>query len=134
MTNTQQPTTTRTRRIRRPGIPMTQIKVTCSAPRMDPHFPGIRASKGREIWGAESTDGIWTYERSEEPGTPWVVTHQPTGHIEFFASLPKARRWTCSEHAISDICQVLTARRLYETGEESSDSLVALVALTVLAA
>lgn len=52
-----------------------------------------------EIWSARSTDGLWTYEREESPGTPWVVTHVPTGALDMFASLPKARRFTARPDA-----------------------------------
>jgi hypothetical protein len=47
-----------------------------------------------ETWAARSTDGTWTYERTEDSGTPWVVTHVPTGGSDLFGSLPKARRFT----------------------------------------
>jgi len=49
-----------------------------------------------QIWGARSRDGVWTYERTEERGTPWVITHTPTGKSTYASSLPSARRSTAS--------------------------------------
>jgi hypothetical protein len=102
MTNT-------TTRAHRPTVPATPIEVTTSYPRLNPRT-GARASRGFEIWSARSVDGQWTYERSEEPGTPWIVRHLSTGHEEFFASLPKARHWTASDRALSDIRRVMLAQ------------------------
>jgi hypothetical protein len=120
---------------RRITFPMTKIKIIYSAPRMSSGHPGIRASRRSEIWAAISCDGVWSYERSDEPGTPWIVTHEPTRHVEYFASLPKARRWTASERAIPGIRRVLVARQLdTQTRTEASRCLVTLTALTILAA
>lgn len=54
-----------------------------------------------EVWSAVSvetapdgTDPLWTYERREEPGTPWQITHTPTGRWTLSTSLAKARRDT----------------------------------------
>lgn len=55
----------------------------------------------RECWFAASLCGTWHYERIESRGTPWEVTHVPTGMREAFTSLPSARRWTASPHAIN---------------------------------
>jgi hypothetical protein len=38
----------------------------------------------RECWEAHSLDGIWSYHRLEEPGTPWVIRHEPTGYATVF--------------------------------------------------
>jgi hypothetical protein len=32
----------------------------------------------RELWGADSADGIWRFEREESPGTPWLIWHLPS--------------------------------------------------------
>ncbi len=34
-----------------------------------------------ECWGAQTTDGVWAFEREDSPGTPWVVVHLATGRI-----------------------------------------------------
>lgn len=110
--------------------PMTAIRITKYAHRLNTRFPGIRVSRSEEIWSANSLTGEWTYERSDEPGTPWVVTHTPTGHVEYFGSLPKARRWTMSDSAYSHMLLCLRA----ETGDKPGSRVVALVAIVALSA
>jgi hypothetical protein len=83
--------------------PLTQIEITYAAPRLDVRVVGLRASRAREVWEARSTDGTWLYTRTEETGTPWVVTHVPTGYAEYFSSLAKARMWTCSDAAVPQV-------------------------------
>jgi len=128
---------------RRPAAPMTPIVITRTAPRLSVSRPGTRISN-REIWSARSTDGTWTYERSDEPGTPWIVTYAPTGHVEYWSSLPKARRWTASDRALADIRRMLEfARQRSEAivldgqlcdAEAITGRLVALTALAILTA
>jgi hypothetical protein len=65
---------------------MTPVEVTSRR-------PAFRSGR-LEVWAARSTDGLWTYQRAEDAGTPWVVTHVPTGHWDLFGSLPRARRFT----------------------------------------
>ena len=63
--------------------------------------PGGRTRN--ECWGAASKSGAWFYERTEEPGTPWVVIHLPTGDIwERFGTLADARRATFRHDAKID--------------------------------
>lgn len=50
----------------------------------------------KETCYAVSTDGVWGYEREDGPGTPWVITHLPTGEWMYAPSLPKARAYTAS--------------------------------------
>ena len=33
----------------------------------------------RECWEARTTDGVWAITRQDDPGTPWTITHIPTG-------------------------------------------------------
>lgn len=49
-----------------------------------------------ECWGAKSTDDMWEYERIEDDGTSWYVTHLPTGYTcdQPYGSLTSARRAT----------------------------------------
>lgn len=37
-----------------------------------------RAGTRRELWGADSADGIWRFERAESSSTPWLVYHLPS--------------------------------------------------------
>lgn len=41
--------------------------------------PTERGARRREAWRAETVDGEWLIERSEEAGTPWLVFHRPSG-------------------------------------------------------
>lgn len=92
---------------------MTNIIITRTAGRLSTTRPGTRVSD-REIWEARSIDGTWTYERLEEEGTPWLVLHTPTGYMDYFASLSKARRWTASDGAMACMKRVMTISALNE--------------------
>lgn len=65
---------------------MTAIEITAK-------FRSIRTGR-METWAVRSTDGVWTYERDEDTGTLWAVTHVPTGRWTYYPSLPKARKDT----------------------------------------
>lgn len=65
-----------------------------------------RGRTGRpEIREAVSADGVWTYIRLEERGTPWDVEHNPTGRVLRYAatSLPSARRSTADGSILADL-------------------------------
>lgn len=49
-----------------------------------------------ETWSAVSADGRFTYNRSDETGTPWIVKDTSTGTEvgQWFRSLDRARRHT----------------------------------------
>lgn len=93
--------------------PMTPIVITRTAGRLSTTRPGTRVSH-REIWEARSTDGTWTYVRLEEPGTPWRVEHAPTGYVDYFSSLPRARRWTASDGAMACMKRVMVVSAMNE--------------------
>lgn len=76
---------------------MTPVEITDRAHTLRSGGP----SRTREVWEARSTDGTWTYVRTDEPGTPWTVTHEPTGLWYMFGSLPKARRFTARPDALA---------------------------------
>lgn len=65
---------------------------------MTPVDLGLRGTNLRngqmEIWSAISRDGVWGYERTEENGTPWHVTHLATGRWVYARDLSSARRAT----------------------------------------
>ena len=61
----------------------------------------------KECWGATSTCGTWKYDREDAPGTPWTITHIPTGRTLAATSLLAARRWTGSGNAVEEICRQL---------------------------
>lgn len=70
-------------------------------------YPNLRGRM--EVWSATSVDGVWSYERDEVPGTPWIVKHVPTGRWYYEPSLPKARAATASGAALRYL-DALTAR------------------------
>lgn len=84
--------------------------------------PTRGTARGEEQdWDAESqarTPGtdrpLWTYERVDRPGTPWVVIYGPTGQEEPVTSLPAGRRWTAGPDAVEELWaragQVITDR------------------------
>lgn len=59
--------------------PLAPIRVTERSPRMD--SDGL----GSEVWAAITLDGAWTIERTEDRGTPWMLTrtadHQSAGQV-----------------------------------------------------
>jgi hypothetical protein len=67
---------------------LTPVKITSK-------YQAFRSGR-LEAWSAESTDGVWKYERIEDVGTPWEATHVPTGKPVplMFSSLPNARAAT----------------------------------------
>lgn len=49
-------------------------------------------TRHREAWAAVSVDGLWTFERIEDTGTPWLVQHRDfPGWSITFGTLSKAR-------------------------------------------
>ena len=86
-------TATRTRRPRRV---LTPADVTA-------RFPSFRSGR-REAWSAASRDGVWTYERIEDTGTPWDVTHIPTGiSAGWYGTLTAARAATADGSALAAV-------------------------------
>lgn len=76
----------------------------------------------RECRGADTVDGVWSIDRLDDTGTPWVIRHVPSGafvawnggrrdangrpaprweasplgHAQWFGSLKKALLWVAS--------------------------------------
>lgn len=53
-----------------------------------------------ETWETGSDDGVWWFRRVEMPGTPWEITHLPTGMTNHCGSLDDARTWAGSPAAL----------------------------------
>lgn len=64
---------------RRPRRTLTPVIKHCATTIFRNNFADP-ANRG-ECWSATSTDGVWRYDREEEPGTPWYVKHLPTGRV-----------------------------------------------------
>lgn len=58
-----------------------------------------------QCWGAETTDGVWEFARIETRGTPWQVTHRPTGTVVDYCvwSLPDCQAYVASGAADADL-------------------------------
>jgi hypothetical protein len=79
---------------RRPPRTLTPATVTA-------RYPAFRSGRV-ENWAARSDDGTWAYERLEQAGTPWEVTHLPTGTAgPWYGTLPAARAGTADGSALA---------------------------------
>jgi hypothetical protein len=80
-----------TRRRPRPRTELTNVR----------YVKNLQTGKD-QIGYAESADGTWTYEwMTDLDGTPWYVTHRPTGLLEAFGDIDSGRRWTASRDPLS---------------------------------
>ena len=94
-------TTTRTRRPRRTLTPVT----------ITARFPSFRTGR-LETWSAKSQDGVWTYERIEDTGSPWEATHVPTGiATDWYGTLSAARAATADGSALACVERQLAHQR-----------------------
>jgi hypothetical protein len=68
-----------------------------------------------ECWGARTVDGIWGFDREDEPGTPWTVTHLPAGIVvcTYLGSLMQCRRYVGAGWAEADLGRL----QAHERGE-----------------
>lgn len=99
-------TVTRTRRPRRE---LTPVDITA-------RFPSFRTGR-LETWSAKSRDGLWTYERIEDTGTPWEITHAPTGiSTDWHGTLGAARAATANGSALAYVKRI----QAHERGEHSA--------------
>jgi hypothetical protein len=58
----------------------------------------------RELIGAFSHDIVWGFEREMGLiGTPWFVTHRPSGHRAIFGTLTAARTWTAQPDVVDQM-------------------------------
>ena len=91
-------------RVRRPRRALTPATVTR-------RYPSFRSGRV-ENWEARSDDGTWAYERLEISGTPWQVTHLPTGTVgDWYTSLPNARAATADGTALAYVERVQAHER-----------------------
>ena len=97
-------TTTTTTRTRRPRRALTKVTIASRFP----SFNGRRV----EAWSATSDDGLWTFERIEDVGTPWEATHVPTGiATDWYGTLSAARAATADGSALACVERQLAHQR-----------------------
>jgi hypothetical protein len=83
-------------RARKPRRTLTPVDITS-------RFPSFRSGR-LETWSAKSRDGLWAYERIEDTGTPWEITHVPSGLCtDWYGTLSAARAATANGSALADI-------------------------------
>jgi hypothetical protein len=71
-------------------------------------------TKSRECWGAQTTDGVWDFEREDSPGTPWVVIHRETKEMVHLCGTLRGCRWfVAAGHAQAE----LERRQAHKRGE-----------------
>lgn len=66
--------------------------------------PSFRTGR-LEVWSAVTADGLWLFERTEDTGTPWRITHLPTRGWLLAESLPRAREQVASGWAWSEVAR-----------------------------
>lgn len=73
----------------------------------------------RQCWGAVTTDALWDFEREDEPGTPWSVTHVPTGIVvdRYAGTLTDCRAYVASGQAQADLELIQS----HERGQHEAD-------------
>lgn len=66
-------------------------------------------------WYRETADGEWAFERLEDKGTTWVVTHRPTKTVvcDYLGSLRQCRIYVGSGGAQEDL------KRIQAEGKEN---------------
>ena len=66
----------------------------------------------RELWGAETTDHVWKFDREDMPGTPWVLRHDPTGtDLDHLGSFDDCRWFVAAGHAEASLRRVQAHQR-----------------------
>jgi hypothetical protein len=95
---------------RRPRRDLTPVDITA-------RFPAFRSGV-LEAWSALSRDGVWKYERLEISGTPWQVTHVPTGiDADWYGTLTAARAATADGSALASVQRI----QAHDRGEHNTE-------------
>jgi hypothetical protein len=73
----------------------------------------------RQCWAATTKDKTWDLAREDEPGTPWSVTHRPTGIVadSHVGTLTDCRAYVASGQALADVERI----QAHERGEHETD-------------
>jgi hypothetical protein len=80
-------------------------------------------TKSRECWAAETTDGLWDFEREDSPGTPWLVYHLPSCRdgsyampVHLTGTLRACREYVAAGHAQASLERL----QAHERGEHNA--------------
>jgi hypothetical protein len=73
---------------------------------------------GVQCWSAKTKDGTWGMDREDEAGTPWSVTHLPTGIVvdRYVSTLTDCRAYVASGQAEADLGLI----QAHERGEHEA--------------
>ena len=78
---------------------------------------GTAVTEKAECWGAETTDGMWAFEREESAGTPWIIIHKASGkEVHLTGTLRACRAYVAAGHAQKD----LERQQAHERGEHDA--------------
>jgi hypothetical protein len=68
---------------------------------------------GTQCWSAVTKDGTWGLDREDEAGTPWSVTHLPTGIVadRYVGTLTDCRAYVASGQALADVERIQAHQR-----------------------
>ena len=78
-----------------PDILLTPVRIT-------ERRPNFR-SKRIEIWAAESLDGLWKFDRTEEKRTPWMVRRTGYDGFVLTGSLLSGQKITANGYALAEL-------------------------------
>jgi hypothetical protein len=96
------------------GVPAVSTLAPVDKTRMLPTRGG-----GTQCWSAKTKDGTWAMDREDEAGTPWSVTHLPTGIVvdSYVGTLDDCRAYVANGGAQADLELIQSHRR----GEHESE-------------
>lgn len=78
---------------------------------------GTALTERAECWGAETTDGVWVFDREESPGTPWIITHKASSTaVGLTGNLRACRAYVAGGHAQKDLGRL----QAHERGEHDA--------------
>jgi hypothetical protein len=68
---------------------------------------------GTQCWAAKTKDGTWSMAREDEAGTPWSVTHLPTGIVvdRYVGTLDDCRAYVANGGAQADLERIQAHQR-----------------------
>jgi hypothetical protein len=108
-----------------PAVTLADIRKTRMARRVIRR--GTALTERAECWGAETTDGIWDFEREESPGTPWLVYHKPSvadgslvTPVNMLSTLRECRWHVAAGEAQRDLDRLLAHGRGEHDGNRDS--------------
>jgi hypothetical protein len=73
----------------------------------------VRGRIQMECWGAETTDGIWAFEREDDTSTLWLVFHKPSLadgscplQVRICGKLEDCQEYVTKPEALTDLAEL----------------------------